>query len=168
MHLIIHSFFALASYLALLLVRGYCRQRRVKSFQNFSFSDGWWQISACDSGSVQCVQLPVELPICFWAVFLLSVIPRWLPLPPRVWSLATSFSCSTSPKLACLEPGVSPRVDVCAHTRAHASVCLLGNCLLPAWLVRGGTGSAPPCWPQQGSHEWLACVSEPLLPWRKM
>lgn len=88
--------------------------------------------------------------MCFWAAFLLSMILRWLPPPPRVWSLAASFSCSASPKLACLEPGVSPGVGGCvrvvgvrARPCACKCVCRLRNCLLPAWPVRGGTEMVP-------------------------
>lgn len=64
----------------------------------------WW-CPACSP--------PVQLSMCSWAVFLLSVILRWLPPPPRVWSLAASFSCPAGLKLACMEPGVSPGVCVC-------------------------------------------------------
>lgn len=78
---------------------------------------------------------PVEVSMCFWADFLLSIILRWLSPPPRVWSLATSFSCSASPNLACLEPGVSPGVCVCVCVCACAPMCM------QAWSLT----QDPPC-----------------------
>lgn len=78
---------------------------------------------------------PVEVSMCFWADFLLSIILRWLSPPPRVWSLATSFSCSASPNLACLEPGVSPGVCVCVCVCACSPMCM------QAWSLT----QDPPC-----------------------
>jgi hypothetical protein len=102
----------------------------------------------------------------FLGSFLLSVLLRWLFPPPRVWSLAASFSCSASPKLACLEQGVSPGVCVPAHPCACKCVCLLRNCLLPAWLVRSGTRMVPLLAPTR-PNVWLSllmhCAFGPLL-----
>lgn len=97
--------------------------------------------------------LPVEVSMCFWAAFLLSVILRWFPQPPRVWSLAASFSCSASLKLACLEPGVSPGVGVCTWAPMCTLVCLPTQelsppCLASEWWDRNVPLLAParPLW----------------------
>lgn len=96
----------------------------------------WWLVmfSACDPGSVQCVHFQLKYP-CVSGQLFCSVILRWLPPPPRVWSLAASFSCSTSPKLACLEPGVSPGVGTCAWAPVRMQVRLLTQELPPPCLA---------------------------------
>lgn len=118
--------------------------------------------------------LPVEVSMSFWAAFLLSVILRWLPPPPRVWSLAASFSCSASPKLACLEPGVSPGVGgwVCARCGRPCmsmcmQVCLPTQALSPPCLAskrsdRNGPHAGPSKAPVSDYPYLIQCASGPL------
>lgn len=67
----------------------------------------------------------------------------WLSLPPRVWSVATSFSCS------CLEPGVSLRVCLCVCTTCACNCLPTRESSPPAWLVRGGTENVPSAGPSK-------------------
>lgn len=89
--------------------------------------------------------------------------PEMASPPPRVWSLATSFSCSVSPKLA-LERGLVPGW-VCAWVPVHTRVHRLRNCLLlpgqQGWDRRVPLPGPPS--PQRGT----ACASGPLLPRRR-
>lgn len=83
--------------------------------------------------------------------------PEMARLPPRVWSLAASFSCSASPRLACLEQGLVLGWGVCVGAHVHASCVPTQEWSPPCLASERGDRNVPSSGPSKA--RWVAALT---------